>query len=146
MTNMLQKVASLAPEEQESILNLTKSLSKTIYDLSNNMDIIEGIEELVGDRKLDEDSLNKFNAFASTMKETENSLNALENIDLSGLDKSKIDDVKKLLDMQNDLRNSQDILRILRESLDQNEVDKARSLIGTLPSYISQLNELKEGS
>lgn len=48
--------------------------------------------------------------------------------------------------MQNDLRNSQDILRILRESLDQNEVDKARSLIGTLPSYISQLNELKEGS
>ena len=143
---MLQKVASLAPEEQESILNLTKSLSKTIYDLSNNMDIIEGIEELVGDRKLDEDSLNKFNAFASTMKETENSLNALENIDLSGLDKSKIDDVKKLLDMQNDLRNSQDILRILRESLDQNEVDKARSLIGTLPSYISQLNELKEGS
>ena len=146
MTNMLQKVASLAPEEQESILNLTKSLSKTIYDLSNNMDIIEGIEELVGDRKLDEDSLNKFNAFASTMKETENSLNALGNIDLSGLDKSKIDDVKKLLDMQNDLRNSQDILRILRESLDQNEVDKARSLIGTLPSYISQLNELKEGS
>ncbi len=96
MTNMLQKVASLAPEEQESILNLTKSLSKTICDLSNNMDIIEGIEELVGDRKLDEDSLNKFNAFASTMKETENSLNALENIDLSGLDKSKIDDVKKL--------------------------------------------------
>lgn len=146
LSNMLEKLSSLTKEEQESILNLTKSLSKTAYDVTNNMEIINSIQKLIGDKKLDEDSLKKFNNFASEMKEAEESLSALGQISLPSLDSSKIDEAKKLLDMQNDLKNSQDILRILRESLDQNEVNEARNLIATLPSYTSKLTDLKEGS
>ena len=51
----------------------------------------------------------------------------------------------QLMNMQNDLKQSEDILRILNDCLKQNEINRARNLMNSLPDMQSQLSELTTG-
>lgn len=127
----------------ESSVNELRSTALPVIDGKDFNNTINGLrsytDEIDAYKHKYADGLNKLN-----------DLDRLNNYLYSSQFRAEYEDgmnkIKDLMSRQNDLKNSQDILRILRESLEKNEVDKARNLINTLPSYKSQLDELKNGS
>ena len=52
---------------------------------------------------------------------------------------------EKVMEVQGHLRNDEDILRVMKNSLEKNNVDEVRKMLKELPEYKSQLDELNSG-
>lgn len=101
----------------------------------NDKELMGGVDKFKGDL----DSLDALN-LASTLQGKLSGIN---------IDDSKIAQIKevssKLLDMQNDLKNNEDILRITQDALSEGNVERARNLINSLPESEGKIKELIDG-
>jgi len=97
-----------------------------VSDMLKNLDVDSMMNELNVNGKIDSASSALMGQYSSVLKDAK-------------------DLTPKLMDMQKDLQQSEDILRILNECLAQNEVDRARNLMNSLPDKKEKLNELTAG-
>ncbi len=138
LMNEIGKIEKVAPQI-ESMLN---SLDKNKQNIQALKAIIAKVEDPELNKKL-LSSLNEIekdiNELAPVMKAIENNLT---NDSLSKAGK----DLTKLLDMQNDLKKSEDILKVMRESLEENNVKDARAAIAKLPELTKGFKQLQSGS
>lgn len=143
-------ILSLNSDDLKAIEGLKSNLNDLSVDIEANKNNIESINKMVDGIKENPELLQKLNKFSSDLKNSESTIKDIEKILSKGDGSLNIKEVKalgeRLLSMQQDLKDSEDILRITKGSLEKNNVQRARELIKSLPELEDGVNKLAEGS
>lgn len=149
LDSLSSALLSFSDEDLANLSNMLTSLSGVTESLQKNQETLSEINSLV--EKVNDNQnllkdMNKFNddltsadSLISQMNNSMNNINANSLIQMKSLGNN-------LLSMQQDLKDSEDILRITKEALQQGNVDRAKTLIASLPILESKIGELKLGS
>ena len=147
---LMETYLSLNEEDINSIVEVKNSVSKVSKGIEENKDKLDGIEKAIGDFTHNNsnviEEINKFkkdlNDASGLISTLENLASNKENIDINGTK----DLITKLMIMQNDLKESEDILRITKDSLAKGNIDRARNLINSLPKLQEGIETLADGT
>lgn len=145
----------------DSILSLNENDIKAIEGLKNNLNLlsediklnknnIESINKMINGIKENKNLIESINKFYNDLDSSQKTIDSIKAVLSSGNGELNIKEVKylgnKLLSMQQDLKDSEDILRITRSSLEKGNVQRARELIKSLPQLEDGVNQLADGS
>lgn len=140
---------SLNEEDLKAINSLKDNLMTVSKDIEENKENIETINKMVKGLKDDKELVSKIEKFSNDLNKSQGTIKQIENV-LGNGSSYDIKEAKKmgekLLSMQQDLKDSSDILRITKTSLDKNNVNRARELLNSLPSLEDGVNKLADGS
>lgn len=143
-------ILSLNADDLKVINGLKSNLMEVSKDIEANKNNIESINKMISELKGNPNLLKDINKFSSDLKKSEDTINEIEKIlsEANGdLDVNEIKDLtQKLLSMQQDLKDSEDILRITKGTLQKDNIDRARELIKSLPELENGISELADGS
>lgn len=143
-------ILSLNSNDLKAIEGLKSNLNDISMDIEANKDNIESINKMVDGIKENPELLQKLNKFSSDLKNSQSTIDDIQKVLSKGDGSLNIKEIKalseKLLSMQQDLKDSEDILRITKGSLEKNNVQRARELIKSLPELEEGVNKLAEGS
>lgn len=140
---------SLNENDINSIVSLKNSVATLSADVEANKENIASIEKMAAGLKgKDMEITAKVNKLEKDMAQAKTLLNSVEAL-VKKTDKNSIDKAssmaKTLLSMQNDLKNSDDILRITQDALSKGNVSQARSLVNSLPKLEDGVKQLCDG-
>lgn len=133
------------PENQKMLLiQMLGTLQNTDLHLEKSKDSIALLKSSLGDKGLTAEEIDKVNNYADQITQAQGIVNSLK---IKGVPSASelITTKNKLLDMANDLRKDDDILKIMNDSIEKGNVDEARKMLKELPNYQSKLDELNSG-
>ena len=141
-----------------------EKLNKYASELNNAKDLVTELQKInISSNDIPDIDLSKLNVPNVDMSILEGDIPEIDpsifNINL-GIDFNNIDGMinsgkgiadnvfdmsEKLMKMQGHLKNDEDILRVMKDSLEKDNVNEARKMLKELPEYKSQLDELNSG-
>ena len=141
-----------------------EKLNKYASELNNAKDLVTELQKInISSNYIPDIDLSKLNVPNVDMSILEGDIPEIDpsifNINL-GIDFNNIDGMinsgkgiadnvfdmsEKLMKMQGHLKNDEDILRVMKDSLEKDNVNEARKMLKELPEYKSQLDELNSG-
>ena len=126
------------------VLNAVKDLSANINKNEENIQAIELLINQIGGNSELTGSLGKFKNDLQTSKAF---ISQVENT-FGSIDSNDISEIKtlsgRLIDMQKDLKDSEDILRITKDALQKDNINQARNLLEALPEMQQKTNSLED--
>lgn len=143
-------ILSLNADDLKVINGLKSNLIEVSKDIEANKDNIESINKMIDALKGNPKLLKDIDKFSSDLKKSENTINEIEKnlSEVNGdIDIKEVKNLtEKLLSMQQDLKDSEDILRITKGALQKDNISRARELIKSLPELEEGIGDLAEGS
>lgn len=163
LTALANAVNSLPQDQQAILIGMVNNLGSTMNYIDSNTEHIEKINALIS-KYLSPAEIEKVNAYAKQLSDARGTVEKLKSLDISVNDLPDIEDAdfikikglanekdnllnmsNQLFDIQGHLKNDEDVLKIMRNSLEKENVDEARKMLNELPSYQSKLDELNSG-
>lgn len=138
-------VKALSNIDINNIKTLVLNLRNLVIDIQNNTDEIEKINKLVSSLSSVKELRTDLAKFKGDLDEINSLVNDIQKV-TGDLKSGELDEINKLLSMQKDLKDSEDILRITKDALNDGNIAKAKSLINSLPSLKEGINTLASGS
>ena len=140
---------SLSDDDLSAIGITLNNINNLANDLEVNKSNINNIMTMVKGLSNNTELKNNLVKFKSDIDSSSKLISELESI-LKNTKPSDVERIKslssQLMTMQNDLKNSEDILRITNDALKRGNVSQARNLISALPSLEKGIDELSLGS
>lgn len=143
-------ILSLNSNDIKAIEGLKTNLNELSEDIKLNKNNIESINKMINGIKEDKNLMGSINKFYSDLESSQKTIENINSVLSNGIGNLNIKEVKylgeQLLNMQQDLKDSEDILRITRTALEKENIQRARELIKTLPELEDGVNKLSDGS
>lgn len=144
-----QAILSLNDSDLQAIGDMISSLNALSQDLETNKDNIAAIEQLINQIGGNQELVSTLTKFKGDLDKSQSLINEVQTA-MGSMSASDINNLKnmsnELMSMQQDLKDSEDILRITRDLLSKGNVTKARNLIAALPTLEDGINQLAQGS
>lgn len=142
-------LVSFSDEDLVALSNMLTSLSGITESLQKNQETLQQINTLLEGLNDNQNLLKDMNKFNEDLTSADSLISQM-NSSIGNMNAASLMQMKSLgnnlLSMQQDLKDSEDILRITKEALQQGNVDRAKTLMASLPTLESKIGELKSGS
>lgn len=151
-------IISFSDEDLHKFADILSSVNTINEQCKNNQNAIDNIKKnLSSDGKTPtiskekvNDLLNKLGEFGGDVTKSQQLINDFSTILGNDFDVNKLNKMTdmgtKLVSMQNDLKDSSDLLRMADDALSDGNVKKANNLINSLPDIKSKISKLQDGS
>lgn len=150
INGLAQGFLSLSEKDINELMTLKDSINEIQKDIENNKSNIEAINKMVEGLKGNPDLVEKLNTFSKDLKNSNKLINDFNKVISQSGDSKDINQIKKLgkqlLSMQQDLKDGEDILRITKGALEENNINRARELVKALPTLEAGVDALAKGS
>lgn len=142
-------VLAFSDEEINTLCSLINSSKEALSLVEVNKENIEIIKGLMNNIQGEPQLMNDINNFSNSLDNCENLINELQN-NKSSFTKENMNTLKdvssNLLSMQQDLKDGDSILKVLQSAMEEGNVQRAKSLVASLPVLQNGINELSSGS
>lgn len=142
-------LVNMSDEDIQSIGNMLSSVNRLSAEISENEAALNSLITSIDGLSNNEELMKDINSFKNDLANCSNTLDKLNNI-MGNISANDIDEINvmttNLFSMQQDLKDSEDILRITKNALEKGNINQARNLLSSLPQLTSGVNQLVEGS
>lgn len=129
------------------VLPQVQGMKKTLEANKKNLEMAKKLLSMSKDKEF-QATIQKLSVLEEDMKQLSPMIKALDNMSPEVMEKlsKSPESIGKLTEMQKHLKDSEDILQIMKESLEENNINKAREAISKLPELSNGFVQLKQGS
>lgn len=137
-------ILTFAATNQTQIDNIMAALPQLKTLLQNNADKLTAINTL-SQNLMQQDTQKKINAVMTDLNQAEVVINSLDKAKLQQLLSKSPELIVTVTDLENQMKNNSDALAQIQAALNDNNIEKAKELIASLPTMTSGITALNDG-